>query len=192
MRSRSNITEKTLNASESYTKRNEEEIRKYFIFQIQLQLKTLIPWKGFQRLNQTNTGLCWRSFRIFSICTKNRKLQSSSPWQHSRLDCNIFTWEITRDAVTSYEVRKGLIVNNWYKLFLPWQLWGILEKYNENCLTFVKTDHLCTTLHGKSKVILDPNLFNRHLSNYKSYVKIILNCKLHVCISCCFNSFNHR
>ena len=167
MRSRNNISEKALNASESYAQRREEEIRKYFIFQIQLQLKTLMPWKGLQRLNQ---GLCWQSFRIFSICTKNRKLQCSSPWQHSRLDCNIFTW-------------KGLIVNNWYKLFLPWQLWGILEKYNENYLTFVKTDHLYTTLYGKSKVILDPNLFNRNLSNYKSYVKIILNC-----ISCFFNS----
>ena len=185
MRSRGNISEKALNASESYAQRREEEIRKYFIFQIQLQLKTLMPWKGLQRLNQ---GLCWQSFRIFSICTKNRKLQCSSPWQHSRLDCNIFTWEITRDAETSYKVRKGLIVNNWYKLFLPWQLWGILEKYNENYLTFVKTDHLCTTLYGKSKVILDPNLFNRNLSKYKSYVKIILNCKLHVCISCFFNS----
>ena len=65
--------------------------------------------------------------------------------------------------------------------FLPWQLSQNLAKYNENYLTYVKTHHQFTTLYGKSKVIIDSNLFTyRNLSNYKSYVtKLILNGKLH-------------
>ena len=75
MKSWGNSSEKALNASESYAKkRNEEKIRKYFILQIQLQSNTLMPWKALKRLSQTNTGLCWRSFRIFSICIKDRIL----------------------------------------------------------------------------------------------------------------------
>ena len=85
-----NSSEKALNALGNYRKRNEEKIRKYFIYQIQLQLKTLISWKGSQRLNQFNTGLCWRFFRLFSICRKNRKLRCSSLWYQSRLGRNIF------------------------------------------------------------------------------------------------------
>ena len=50
----------------------------------------LIPWKGLQRLHQTNIGLCWRSFRIFSICSNNRKLQCLTPCSQSRLCRNIF------------------------------------------------------------------------------------------------------
>ena len=42
-----------------------KKYRNTLFFQIQIQLNTLMPWKGLQRLNQTNTGLCWRSFRIF-------------------------------------------------------------------------------------------------------------------------------
>ena len=33
----------------------------------------------------------------------------------TRLGCNIFAREIARDAVTSYEVGKGLIANGWFK-----------------------------------------------------------------------------
>ena len=66
MRNWGNSSDKALTPSESYVQRNEEKIRKYFIFQIQLQLKTPIPWKSLKRLNETNTGLCWRSFQIFS------------------------------------------------------------------------------------------------------------------------------
>ena len=41
MRKKGNSSEKALKASESYVKKNEEKIRKYFNFQTQLQLKTL-------------------------------------------------------------------------------------------------------------------------------------------------------
>ena len=57
--------------------------------------------------------------------------------------------------------------------FLPWQLSLNLAKYNENYLTYVRTDHQFTTLYGKSKVIIDSNLFTYcNLSNYKSYVTV--------------------
>ena len=57
--------------------------------------------------------------------------------------------------------------------FLPWHLSLNLAKYNENYLTYVRTDHQFTTLYGKSKVIIDSNLFTyRNLSNYKSYVTV--------------------
>ena len=57
--------------------------------------------------------------------------------------------------------------------FLLWQLSLNLAKYNENYLTYVKTDHQFTTLYGKSKVIIDSNLFTYcNLSNYKSYVTV--------------------
>ena len=58
MRSWGNSSEKALNALRNYRKRNEKNIRKCFIFQIQLQLKTLLSWKDLKRLNQINTGLC--------------------------------------------------------------------------------------------------------------------------------------
>ena len=57
--------------------------------------------------------------------------------------------------------------------FLPWQLSQNLARHNENYLTCVETDHKFTTLYGKSKVIIDSNLFTyRNLSNYKSYVTV--------------------
>ena len=57
--------------------------------------------------------------------------------------------------------------------FLPWQLSLNLAKYNENYLTYVRTDHQFTTLYGKSKVIIDSNLFTYcNLSDYKSYVTV--------------------
>ena len=52
---------------------------------------------------------------------------------------------------------------------LPWQLSQNLAKYNENYLTYVKTDHQFTTLYGKAKVIIDSNQFRyRNFSNYKT------------------------
>ena len=113
MRSWGNSSEKALNALGSYVKKKRRKIQKYFIFQIQLQLKFLMPWKGLQRLYHTNTGLCWRSFRIFSICSKtcnvhlhgnNRGSAAIYPrersrvmqWRHMRwessFDCNCFGW----------------------------------------------------------------------------------------------------
>ena len=57
--------------------------------------------------------------------------------------------------------------------FLPWQLSLNLDKYNENYLTYVRADHQFTTLYGKSKVIIDSNLFTYcNLSNYKSYATV--------------------
>lgn len=133
MRSWGNSSEKALNALGNYVKR--KKILKYFIFRIQLQLKILISWKGLQRLNQIKTGLCWRFFRIFSICSKNRKLQCLSPCQSIQAPPQYIR--------ARWESRFWLQMVGW---FLSGQFSGNLAKYNEHYLTCAKTDHYFTTL----------------------------------------------
>ena len=126
-----NSSDKSLNASESYVMRNEEKkIGKYFIFQIQLQLKTLMPWKGLQRLNQTNTGLCWGSFRIFLICSNARIVNihdhGNNPGSaaiYSRERSRVMRWHHMR-----WESR--------FDCKLPGQLSRNLAKCIENYLTY--------------------------------------------------------
>ena len=157
MRSWGNSSEKALNALGNYVKRKKNlKILKYFIFQIQLQLKILISWKGLQRLNQINTGLCWQFFRIFSICSKNRKLQCLSPWYQSKLDRNIFA----RGGNQGFDC-KWLVGFNQGNLA---EIWPNIM----NTIWLVKKLITISQLYGNLKVTIT----NRQFSSFSMYATV--------------------
>ena len=141
MRSWGNSSEKGLNASGSYAKRNEENIRKYFIFQIQLQSNTLVPWK-----------LCKDSVKPIQGCADD--LFVSFPFVLRIVYCNVCHHGNNPGSAAIYSRERSRAMQwhhmRWEKVwlqmvgsnrFLPWQLSLNLAKYNENYLTYVRTDH---------------------------------------------------